>query len=154
MTSVYEWVWRDASILNLPLGGIWCWIPEWGRSFGSFLCLVTCFSPWSFFCSLQLHVIAELTTYGVFLLMLNTLFLFSLFPKASFSQLQVCASLTGHWRAVYSHVSSSASLCPISYHPMPTLLYTASCASTFEACHTKPVLFYPISLSWRFAWLC
>lgn len=54
--------------------------------------------------------------------MYYTLFLFSVFPKTSFSQLQVCASLTGHWKDVYSHVSSSASLCPISYHPMPILL--------------------------------
>lgn len=133
MTSVYGWVWWDVSIRGEPWEKydveIDAFIFQSEKEAFSVLRLVTCFR--------------------VVLLMWKTLFLLSLFLKTSFSQIQLCAAVTGHWRALYSHMFSSlpASLCPISYYPMPILLYTASCASTFEACHTKPVLLYTVSLS-------
>lgn len=73
-----------------------------------------------------------------------TYYFFVLFVAPKTSSVHVCISLTDHGWIVYNQEVSSFSLCPISSHPTPALLYITSCISTSQGlcCHSRPVFLH------------
>lgn len=73
-------------------------------------------------------------------------FLLFFIPKNSFARLQVRMSSTDHWQVVYSLGESSASLCPISYYPMPLLDTAVGVFTSQRSCWFNRLIFlYPVT---------